>query len=272
MEILKSSVQNIGVEEAKSLLADTNRVKNRSISDRVVEKYAQDLVKGNWCLNGESIIKHADGTLLDGQHRMLAVAKSGAAMTTNVVIVSGDKFEILKTLDGGRSRKATDYFTINGTPYAKILPAALLLYWKYENGSLRNNMTTSTNELVEVHEKNPGLLDSVKAVKRVQFDDLIGLVPVSVLAFLHYLFGKANSTLRDEFFDRLTGVLAAPAGTPEYALRRRLVKLREMKNRDKAMKIGLAIKAWNVRFAGDSCVRLNWKAGCEFPTVKGLGL
>jgi len=53
---------------------------NRNISLAIVEKYARDMKNGHWLLSDQGIGFDENGLMIDGQHRMMAVIKSGATI------------------------------------------------------------------------------------------------------------------------------------------------------------------------------------------------
>lgn len=73
--MISSSVVTVTPEMAKIWL-DTANVNNRTIRDSVAERYARDMVKGNWGITSDAIAFAEDGTLLNGQHRLTAVVKA----------------------------------------------------------------------------------------------------------------------------------------------------------------------------------------------------
>lgn len=62
-----------------------NHPSNRPIQWRVVEAYANDMRSGNWRLTHQSIAFDAQGYLIDGQHRLKAIAQSACVVTLLVV-------------------------------------------------------------------------------------------------------------------------------------------------------------------------------------------
>ena len=58
---------------------------NRSIRSKRVETYADEMRRGGWKLNGESICFNKKGELVDGQHRLLAIIKAGVPIETTVI-------------------------------------------------------------------------------------------------------------------------------------------------------------------------------------------
>lgn len=76
---------------------------NRSISKSLVESYAADMAAGRWHTNGEPITI-SGGRLISGQHRMLAVLKSGVTLNDVVVVYTDDA----DMVDTGRTRSVKD--------------------------------------------------------------------------------------------------------------------------------------------------------------------
>lgn len=62
----------------KWLLKNTH---NRKLYETVVDSYALDMKRGNWILNHQGICFDEDGVLLDGQHRLEAIKRSGKTVT-----------------------------------------------------------------------------------------------------------------------------------------------------------------------------------------------
>ena len=53
---------------------------NRKVKQEAVRRYANDMKNGNWQLNNQGIAFHKDGSLADGQHRLLAIVLSKTAV------------------------------------------------------------------------------------------------------------------------------------------------------------------------------------------------
>ena len=84
---------------------------NRNLSDSRVNAYASDMRNGNWKLNAEGIKFNAKGELVDGQHRLNAVIKSGKTVAFLVVRGIDDDVSIF---DRGRNRSEFDSLQIEG--------------------------------------------------------------------------------------------------------------------------------------------------------------
>ena len=73
-----TKIINVTPEKAEEfLLHNTN---NRHIRKEAVESYARDMAAGKWALTGQGISFDSKGMLRDGQHRLMAVVKSGCTI------------------------------------------------------------------------------------------------------------------------------------------------------------------------------------------------
>ena len=80
---LTVEVVNVQPEQAKVWLQNNGH--HRDTKPKLVKKYADRMVKGEWMLNGKTIVFDTTGKLIGGQHRLMACAKSGAPFLTLIV-------------------------------------------------------------------------------------------------------------------------------------------------------------------------------------------
>lgn len=104
----------VTTETVTPFMAETwlkQNVRNRSANQTRVETIAADIIAGRWVVNGDAIRFGADGTLYDGQHRLMAICKAGVAVESNVV--RGLEPEARDLIDmGGGPRNARDVVAI----------------------------------------------------------------------------------------------------------------------------------------------------------------
>lgn len=85
---------------------------NRNVSQQKVNAYAEDMAKGNWHDHHQGVAFYTDGTVADGQHRLLAILKSGVSVPMMVT------FDVPKEsaigIDVHRARKTDDVLRITG--------------------------------------------------------------------------------------------------------------------------------------------------------------
>ncbi|MBI9017345.1 MAG: hypothetical protein JEZ07_08815 [Phycisphaerae bacterium] len=107
---LNSVIMNVSPVRAKNWLENANS-NNRSLSQGHINKLARDMTNGKWKLTHEAIAFDPHGVLLDGQHRLYAVMKSGKdiemAVTFNVPT------NALMAIDCGKPRSVVDILKLS---------------------------------------------------------------------------------------------------------------------------------------------------------------
>ena len=80
---LSVEVEEITPNQAAKYLE--HNAMHRKIQQKKVDEYAKKLKNEKWELNGKALIFDSNGRLLNGQHRLAAVVKSGVELVTLVV-------------------------------------------------------------------------------------------------------------------------------------------------------------------------------------------
>lgn len=109
--IITKTEELIGPERAKELL-DKLHPGQRSVVKNAVGRYAAAMTAGTWDLVPHGIVLDADGHLVDGQHRMLAVIQSKTEQMFTVSVLP--KGASLKGIDRGKSRSHGHIMEITG--------------------------------------------------------------------------------------------------------------------------------------------------------------
>ena len=105
----------------------TRNPNNRNVNKGVVDRIVADIKSGNWQSNNGSYISFdKDGNLLDGQHRLLAIAEAGIPVMVRVKL-NADR-ESADTIDCGRSRSLGDVFKMSGIKNATSMASMLRKY------------------------------------------------------------------------------------------------------------------------------------------------
>ena len=110
MEGRVATFLRITPQMAKEFLTKNNA--NRTVNQGRVNQYARDIQSGLWQANGEAIKFYVDGSLADGQHRLLAIIKADKEIETLVIY----NLPLGVTIqDRGRSRSVIDSMVLEGT-------------------------------------------------------------------------------------------------------------------------------------------------------------
>ena len=151
---ISAELMRITPEVARDLLK--NALPNRPISKARVRALMDDLRSGRWQTNGESIILDSNLRLLDGQHRLMAVAESGIAITALVVV--GVAPAAMPSIDQGRSKGGADVLHMAQLPQAQQLASAARWLWRWQNERMRQTTVLLRDyELPQFIREHPGL-------------------------------------------------------------------------------------------------------------------
>lgn len=251
----------------------TKNTHNRGLSLSRVEQYAADIRRGEWRLNGEAIKIAADGTILDGQHRLEAVCSAEQPIQT--LVITGLPSEAQETMDQGRSRTLADVLKLRGEKYWNPLATACRALCTFElYGSIIQppyEPSPSLQQSTRTLDRNPDLRESVALVYQLRRP----WMPSSHLCALHYLFATVDEAAAKDFVEKMSHGDGLRRDHPVYVLRERLVNARlERESITLRMQLALIIKAWNSYMAGEPTTRLDWRAGGAqpepFPAIDGL--
>jgi hypothetical protein len=128
---------------------------NRPIKKTVVDAYKRDLAAGNWMLTNQGIGISADGVLLDGQHRLTALAQCGYP-PVSMVLVWGLESKAQMCVDQGAKRSMRDVLQIvfNYT-VSRMVPAICNILIQVSDGKMvvKGGVKTSS-EILAVFEAN----------------------------------------------------------------------------------------------------------------------
>jgi hypothetical protein len=108
--------------------------RQRSISAGNVEMLKHRLANDQWVLSNDALVTSDDGYLLNAHHRLHACHESGKPIT--VLVMTGMNKDIFESLDLGKPRSLSDYFTAHGISNAAQRSAATNLLWALEEHGL----------------------------------------------------------------------------------------------------------------------------------------
>lgn len=237
------SLTMVTPEMAKDFLTkNTNNY--RAISKSVVDKISKAITNGEWKINGTTIKFTKDGRLMDGQHRLLAIIKSGISVPSIVVYELPEDSDI--TLGEEEKRKLSDHLTKKGESNTKLLSSVLNIIVTYSRGTFYNkNEKITATSAIKILDNYPTIRDSVSKFSKKNL-----IATPSVLAVCHFLLKlkhKNNSELVEDFFDRLIGGNNLSENNPILVLRNTLISIKTKGNSGLSRKFtaSMLMKTWN---------------------------
>ena len=227
-------------EKAKELLVTNTN--NRPLNQRMVDRLTLEMKEGKWLVNGDTIRVSKTGVLLDGQHRLSAVVKSGITITAALVSEIDDA--VFHTIDTGDTRDASDVLAIDGYKSAALRAAVLRILDAYDKDSDFFRKSQLTNlEFLTLAQKHPGLDRSLVFSKKAESGKLI---QPSVICAAHYIFSRIDRESADKFITQVATGEEIKSTDAAFVLRRRLTSNLASKSKLPAIYIfALVIKAWN---------------------------
>ena len=130
------TVEIITPEIAQQWLESYN-TENRGFKTSAVNKYVRDIESGNWAFLGDPIRFDVRGILIDGQHRLRAIVKSGIAI--QMVVLRGVKTSHRAVIDSGARRSSGDALRIEGRKNAVAMAAAVSALDAFERGLFKHS-------------------------------------------------------------------------------------------------------------------------------------
>jgi hypothetical protein len=109
-------------------------ISNRPLNSETVNYYARQMTLGQWTLSGQTISISDANTLIDGQHRLAALVKSGRNIMFNVAY--NVPFNSFLNYDNLRPRGVRDVFAIEMVPNYADVSALISKYRAFTTGNL----------------------------------------------------------------------------------------------------------------------------------------
>lgn len=246
---------------------------NRAPSPAHINSLSRRMELGEWSLNGDTIRFDENGFLIDGQHRLQAVIKSGVTITTFVARNMGA--DVFKTIDEGKVRGGADIISVAHKRHPREIAAALRLVdaskldesW---NGWFRGwESKISNKKMLDLLEEHSGIIDSAERIMQGDRKMTRKLLTASVAIFSHYWFCLIDGDDAEQFFEWLEFGEGLDRSHPVSHLRNRLVSFASKSgNRLKREKMALIFKAWNFARNGESIGLLKYSQTEKFPTPR----
>jgi hypothetical protein len=270
------SIVDITPDLAKKWLAQNTH--NRNLRERVVNGYAADMRDGNWVEDGQSIkFSKGDvvlldtppiigGPLLDGQHRLSAIAAAGVPV--RMLVVSNLDDATQETMDTGAKRSLADVLKLRGEERYVPLAAVMLRVYLWDVQGQRRSMKADRarpthRQLLQFLDEHPALRRSAEIGSRVRNTVSISS---STAGLCHWLFSRIDQSDCAFFFARLTDGAGLDTDDPIYALRRVAENFAKDKGRiSEEHMTALVIKGWNAYREGRQVRLLTYKPGGATP-------
>ena len=236
---------------------------NRKESGSSINFLTQQMNKGLFIENGESIVFDKNMKLTDGQHRLMAIIKSGKSY--HIPVVKGVNIKSMATYDTGKNRSAADVLSINGFKNANLLSTFIKLINIYEikNSKASKPLSYSRDEqltnqqiLNYCKENYDWLYRIILDVTNIYVKSEIKVISKSNFCYMVYMIGgKHPDQSVYEFMKNIYGLNRTQDTATSYLYS----KLYKSKINKEPLRfywvLGMTIKAWNYFIDGNPSVR-----------------
>lgn len=254
----------------------------RKVDEKQVNKLIMAIQRNEWRVNGAAIVFNEKGDLIEGQHRLEAIAKAGRTVQSLVVTGVGKDEMTFASLGDVKPRKAADFiYTKNAT----MVAAVIRLLWFCENrllfsglkarGSETANFISSppVGELVKLAKKHAQTIsEMVIPLKDSTRITRTGAWTVFLMYYFHLYRPPDEAIKASEFFGRLGDGIGLEKNSPILLLRKRMEGQAQQGLLELPRKVreALVLKALNFFLDGVQIDRLTWNPDREpFPPLRG---
>lgn len=252
---IHTAVELIGPERARQMLLKLNNP--RPLSQATVDNYVDVMRRKDWAFNGDPIRFNEDGALIDGQHRLQAIIKSGVAQKMLVIHGLGD--DTFETIDVGKKRSHGDLLAICGHTDGVMLGAmarGLIIYesgvyWASEAARKLDYHPTGKQILKYVSD-NPDVAENAKLIRN-KYSYAVRLCGPSPLGMAFTLARRESEKKAAEFIDGISGDVSGMTRTDarwvvrDYLTKQKLDRARRI---DSRYAQAVLINAANLYFGG----------------------
>ena len=236
---------------------------NRNFQAKEGRRYAEDIRRGAWMANGETIIIANTGEVNDGQHRIWGCWKSGLSIESAFSV--GVSRDARMTVDEGRVRTLGNKFRMAGIKNSSSAAAVARLAYQLVEGTVGHGAKISQDILITFYNQNAEKIQNAVRKGMVVYQNNVGL-GVAPVAAAYFILSDIDRDKADLFYEKLSH--GDGSRGPIVQLRKYLTA--RSRSRDsrghiaETHQIAMLIKTWNAKFckSGDT---YEWLADEPFP-------
>lgn len=240
----------------------SSNASNRPLDTRWVSMLSNAMLRNEWAINGETLKFAQDGSLLDGQHRLHAIIRSGKPQ--EMMVIRSIAKSTFDTLDQGKKRTASDILALSGERNTTQLAAACRYILCIQNGGNFNSFTNVQIEnVLGTHPSVRHWLSRFIAHKGTRITNSTAVSVVTLGAEIH------GNDAGEYFMQKLATGDNLLRNDPILMLRERLNEGRRRREKMTAKIFSvLTIKAWNAYIEGRPVKLLRYWNEEAFPEIR----
>jgi hypothetical protein len=248
---------------AEMLKSNTNNY--RTVSEAVIQRYIKDLESGLWTHTTASIAFTSSGVLVDGQHRLHAIVRSGESVWMFVLRNLPEEFTDDPNQDKGKMRTVSKYLEKTGIKHSTTVAGALRAIYRIAiNTSVEQRGQTSLTDaqVVKMSDFMPDMF--FECVHHACNSIAKKIYSPSMTAAFLYLCARHDYESMRRFFEIYVKNTEASSTHPGCVLREYVSSNKKLISDDKF--IGLAMLAFNSMLRGETKKILRCHGDLQIPT------
>jgi len=258
-----ATIESVTSQVARSWLQANEN--NRPMNWSTVKRYENDMLDGAWSMTGEAVKFSLSGRLLDGQHRLTALARLPEGIAVDLLVVRGLADRAQLNMDTGDKRTVGQALKIQGVANASLVGSVAKIAINVDAGTLAAAARAQTVTHAQVDTflgEHPDLLDAVREIATIAGRTRcpsLGMVAYTYLRFRRIHPGQALQFWRD-----VADGVNLGAGDPALTLKNRFVDARTRRERlTLPLQLSMICRAWNARREGRTLqvIRVNNSRG-----------
>lgn len=217
---------------------------NRRIAEGRTLQYQSDMENGRWHFDAMPIRISNEGKLLDGQHRLTALANCLPPQKVEFLVIRGLDPDSQLVMDQGGTRTAGQQLGIRGVKDANVVASMSKSYLDWKNSRLFSSSQragTTKPEAVEWALEHQDLIHKVFETDFRKVDAPTSVVGAFALATIQFAPNRTR-----EFLSALAQGVGLEDGSPILALDRRLRNIRRTRVKVSHREyLAYFIRSWN---------------------------
>ena len=217
---------------------------NRRIAEGRTLQYQSDMENGRWHFDAMPIRISNEGKLLDGQHRLTALANCLPPQKVEFLVIRGLDPDSQLVMDQGGTRTAGQQLGIRGVKDANVVASMSKSYLDWKNSRLFSSSQragTTKPEAVEWALEHQDLIHKVFETDFRKVDAPTSVVGAFALATIQFAPNRTR-----EFLSALAQGAGLEDGSPILALDRRLRNIRRTRVKVSHREyLAYFIRSWN---------------------------
>lgn len=248
---------------------------NRPVSQKIINHYKNEMKKGNWLLTSETIAFSDKDRLIDGQHRLNAIASLSNELDfkgVSMSVIREAKEEIFDVIGQGSRRGASDVLSLHGFTNNTIMAALTKRIIAYNSGKYARASAGHHAGYIDVNKDILLFCQENNLDKYIQdsgvFSRKSKVLDRGSWAFFYYILSQSKYKGSFDFLNKLSIGAGLEENNAILVLRNQLIKEYSSQEKNSARTIfAWVIKAWNIWVKNKTTNKITYLKEEEFPVI-----